>query len=73
VFSDFPNQTAGWQDAVERAAALVENAKSRKRLAVQRIDPTGMVAELRSIYERAKVDYAAHRRRRVERDRRFHL
>ena len=58
VFSDFPAQTAGWEAAIERAAALVEEAKTKGRLAVQRIDPTGMVAELRTIYRQALEDHS---------------
>lgn len=58
VFEDFPAQSAGWETAIERAAALVEDAKSQRRLAVERIDPTGMVAELRAIYQRALEDHS---------------
>lgn len=58
VFEDFAAQTAGWATAIERATALVEEAKRERRLAVQRIDPTGMVAELDTIYRRMCEDYA---------------
>ena len=58
VFADFAAQTAGWEAEIERAAALVEEAKTQERRAVERIDPTGMVAELKMICQHARAEYA---------------
>ena len=58
IFEDFAIQTEGWEVAIGRAAAIVEEAKRQQRRAMQRIDPTGMVAELKSIFERAREDHS---------------
>jgi radical SAM protein with 4Fe4S-binding SPASM domain len=57
-FADFESETEGWQEALERATAVVTKAKSEGRRAVQRVDPTGMVEELRRILEKARTEYS---------------
>ncbi|WLA85830.1 radical SAM/SPASM domain-containing protein [Bradyrhizobium elkanii] len=58
VFSDFSRQTKGWRRAIVRAKELVAAAKSRKRLAMARVDPEGMLEEIERIFTSAKADYS---------------
>ena len=58
IFQDFVRQTQGWREALDHAEVVVHNAKVHNRLAVQRIDPEGMVKELCAIYEQAKKRYS---------------
>jgi hypothetical protein len=58
-FSDFPSETKGWQATLDRAAAICVQAKTDRKVALARVDPTGMIAELRRILEDACADYGA--------------
>lgn len=58
VFSDFQAETRGWLAAIEAAEKVVSEAKKAHKVSVSRVDPTGMVQELRQIYERAREKYA---------------
>jgi molybdenum cofactor biosynthesis enzyme MoaA len=57
-FSNFEDETAGWEDALSAAAALVEQAKFKGGRAIARVDPSGMVQELRRIFEDAQNTYS---------------
>jgi hypothetical protein len=54
VFADFVRETAGWETALEEARSIVEEAKSRQRPAIRRVDPSGMIEELQRIYEHGR-------------------
>jgi radical SAM protein with 4Fe4S-binding SPASM domain len=58
VFTNFHEQTQGWSDALDRAAAIIERARQEGRAAIRRIDPTGMVAALRQILDHASERHA---------------
>ncbi len=55
VFADFVRETAGWEVALKDARSTVEDAKSRQRPAIRRVDPSGMIEELQRIYESQRV------------------
>jgi len=56
-FSEFESETLGWEEAIERAFAIALQAKAGRKVAVARVDPSGMIAELRRILEEARSDY----------------
>jgi sulfatase maturation enzyme AslB (radical SAM superfamily) len=61
LFEDFESQTRGWQSVLDEAREVVARARKQERRAIQRVDPTGMVEELQTIYNSA----AQHNRKTV--------
>jgi pyruvate-formate lyase-activating enzyme len=59
VFEDFNSQTEGWEEALRRTAEVIAEAKSARRIAIGRIDPSGMVRELVSILAVQRANHAA--------------
>ena len=57
-FSDFATETAGWKESLDRADDIVALAKADTRVAIQRVNPSGMVRELRQIFDQAQQDYS---------------
>jgi radical SAM protein with 4Fe4S-binding SPASM domain len=51
VFADFARETVGWEAVLNEARSVVKEAKARNRLAIRRVDPSGMIEELQRIYE----------------------
>ena len=58
VFADFEAQTAGWSEALDRADALVDEALAANAIATRRVNPKGMIDELRQIYNEARQRYS---------------
>jgi len=58
IFEDFAAETRGWEKVLDEAATVVAQAKLRHAKAISRVDPTGMVSELRKIYDEAKARYS---------------
>ncbi|MGY8635725.1 SPASM domain-containing protein [Bradyrhizobium sp. 14AA] len=58
VFSDFSEQTRGWQRAITKAKKLVVAAKARGRPAMGRVDPEGMLVEIERLLNAARDDYS---------------
>jgi radical SAM protein with 4Fe4S-binding SPASM domain len=57
VFENYQLQTQGWQEALDRACNIMEQAVTEKKPSVRRVDATGMLAELQSILDRAQQCY----------------
>jgi MoaA/NifB/PqqE/SkfB family radical SAM enzyme len=57
-FSDFEVETTGWEEILREAAAVVQRAKADRRVALGRVDPSGMIAELRRIFDEARKTYS---------------
>lgn len=57
VFSDFHTQTRGWFDVLAEAESVVAEAKRKGLKSIARVDPTGMVGELRRLLTRAARRY----------------
>jgi radical SAM protein with 4Fe4S-binding SPASM domain len=58
IFNDFEAQTRGWHEALDAADAVLEQARADSRIALRRVDPTGMVKALRDILDGAARRYA---------------
>lgn len=59
IFSDFETQTAGWDTALIDAMKVVDEAISLKKIAMNRVNPRGMLEAIRRTYEEAKLFYAS--------------
>ncbi len=57
VFENFQLQTKGWQEALDQARSIMQQAVKENRPSVRRVDATGMLAELQSILDRARERY----------------
>ncbi|CUS36092.1 SPASM domain-containing protein [Candidatus Nitrospira nitrificans] len=57
VFENCRLQTQGWQEALDHARRIMQQAVTEKRPSVRRVDATGMLAELQSILDRAQQRY----------------
>jgi radical SAM protein with 4Fe4S-binding SPASM domain len=57
VFEDFDFQTAGWEEQLNQAEKVIASAKKNKSVAIQRVDPTGMIKDIRLMYERSLALY----------------
>jgi radical SAM protein with 4Fe4S-binding SPASM domain len=57
VFENYQLQTQGWQEALDHARSIMQQAVAEKRPAVRRVDATGMLAELQSILDCARQRY----------------
>lgn len=58
VFENFELQTRGWHEALDQAKQIVQNALAENKPSVMRINPIGMLEELRSILDSAKKHYS---------------
>jgi hypothetical protein len=57
VFEDFEKESEGWLEQLDKAEALICQGKALNAEAFARIDPTGMIQELRAIFSRAAATY----------------
>ena len=57
VFENFQLQTKGWQEALDQARSIMQQAVSENRPSVRRVDATGMLAELQLTLDRAQQRY----------------
>jgi sulfatase maturation enzyme AslB (radical SAM superfamily) len=57
VFENFQLQTKGWQEALDQARSIMQQAVKENRPSVRRVDATGMLAELQSTIDRAHQRY----------------
>ncbi len=57
VFYDVETETAGWDEVLAEARAVVREAVAKRRPAIRRVDPTGMLEALADILRRARERY----------------
>ncbi|MCB9896490.1 MAG: SPASM domain-containing protein [Planctomycetes bacterium] len=57
VFRDFHSEADGWLAALDEADEVIARARAERRAALRRVDPSGHVAALRQIVERAAARY----------------
>lgn len=57
VFEDFERESAGWSEQLDVAEAIVARAEDSHERSVTRVDPSGMVQQLRSICAEASATY----------------
>jgi radical SAM protein with 4Fe4S-binding SPASM domain len=57
IFENFEEQTRGWREALDEAKAIMQRAVAANRASVRRVDATGMLADLKSILDRAEQRY----------------
>ncbi|GJM21729.1 MAG: hypothetical protein DHS20C15_16440 [Planctomycetota bacterium] len=58
IFSNFATQTAGWQEALDEARAVIDVARAEGAVALRRVDPAGMIDALQSILDGARERYS---------------
>ena len=58
LYSDFWGQSEGWEAVLQEAEGMLEEARNADRRSLRNLDPTGAVAELRTIYEQQKREHA---------------
>jgi MoaA/NifB/PqqE/SkfB family radical SAM enzyme len=58
LYSDFWGQSEGWEAVLQESERLLEEARNADRRSLRNLDPTGAVAELRTIYEQQKREHA---------------
>lgn len=57
VFEDYEAETANWAEQLDQAEALVSRAKEAGAVAIDRVDPTGMLKGLRTIISKSAAIY----------------
>jgi len=57
IFEDFDKQTKGWAEEIQKTKKILEKAKKENKVAIRRIDPTGMINEIEEIFEKAEIRY----------------
>ena len=57
VFENYQLQTKGWQEALDKARNIMQQAVVENRPSVKRVDATGMLAELQATLDRAQQRY----------------
>jgi radical SAM protein with 4Fe4S-binding SPASM domain len=57
VFHDFAAETAGWDAVLREALQVAEEAVARRRTAIQRVNPVGMLRALQDILREARERY----------------
>lgn len=59
VFENYHVQTSGWQGVLDQARDLAQQAIAQGRLAMMRVDVTGMLSELQKILDLSRQRYHA--------------
>ncbi|BCA54215.1 hypothetical protein W02_13550 [Nitrospira sp. KM1] len=57
IFEDFERQTWGWPEVLDDAERLVLKSEEWGSRAIQRVNPLGMIRELKTLYARAAERY----------------
>lgn len=57
VFEDFSFETKGWEAALDEADEVLALARESNAIAIKRIDPIGMIRDLRAIFNEQRTNH----------------